>query len=117
MTIPKIKICGITQAEEIQMLNRAGVDYAGFVFYGPSKRNIDIETAKALAKDLNPKIKKTAVTVSPSAEDINRIEEAGFADVSYFNKTFKRIVGITPLQYRMREFEIEEESEMPLSEE
>lgn len=81
MTIPKIKICGITQAEEIQMLNRAEVDYAGFVFYGPSKRNIDIETAKALAKDLDPKIKKTAVTVSPSAEDIKRIEEAGFADI------------------------------------
>lgn len=31
--VPQIKICGITQDEEIQWLNEADVSYAGFVLY------------------------------------------------------------------------------------
>ncbi|MBR0138334.1 MAG: response regulator [Erysipelotrichaceae bacterium] len=57
-----------------------------------------IARSKDLLKKINYKVYQVA-------------EEAGFADVSYFNKTFKRVVGITPLQYRMKEFDIEEENE------
>ncbi len=32
--MPKIKICGITRPQEAECLNEAGVEYAGFVFYG-----------------------------------------------------------------------------------
>ena len=42
----KIKICGITTEEEVKWLNQANVDYAGFVFYEPSKRNVTLEQAK-----------------------------------------------------------------------
>lgn len=40
-------------------------------------------------------------------------EMAGFTDVSYFNKIFKREVGITPLQYRMKEINRNAESDDP----
>lgn len=74
----KIKICGITKEEEIRMLNDASVDYAGFVFYEKSKRNISIEAAAKLKEKLSPSIKSVAVTVSPNARLIEKIDDAGF---------------------------------------
>ena len=75
----KIKICGITREEEIQYLNSAGVDYAGFVlFYPKSKRNIGTEQAKRLISLLDPAILPVAVTVSPTIEQLREIEQAGF---------------------------------------
>ena len=74
----KIKICGITKEEEIQMLNEACVDYAGFVFYEKSKRNISVEASAKLKEKLSPSIKSVAVTVSPDADLVDRIEAAGF---------------------------------------
>ena len=45
MTDMKIKICGITSEKEADYLNDNKVDFAGFVFYEKSKRNITIEKA------------------------------------------------------------------------
>lgn len=74
----KIKICGITKIEEIEMLNRAKVDYAGFVFYEKSKRNIDPEKAAELAKGLDKGIKKVAVTVSADEAIAKKAADLGF---------------------------------------
>lgn len=76
--VMKIKICGITKEEEIRMLNDACVDYAGFVFYEKSKRNISVEDAAKLKGKLAPSIKSVAVTVSPDADLVDRIASAGF---------------------------------------
>ena len=74
----KIKICGITKKEEIEMLNRAKVDYAGFVFYEKSKRNIDPEKAAELAKGLDKGIRKVAVTVSADEAIAKKAADLGF---------------------------------------
>lgn len=75
----KIKICGLTKPSEAKYLNRNAVDYAGFVLFFPkSRRNISIECAKNIFKELNPDIKKVAVTVAPDLEQVREIEEAGF---------------------------------------
>lgn len=74
----KIKICGITRVNETEYLNEAGVDYAGFVFYEKSKRNVTVQKAKELINLLNPEIKKVAVMVSPTADMIENIKEVGF---------------------------------------
>lgn len=75
----KIKICGLTSVEETEYLNRNDVDFAGMVlFYEKSKRNITIEKAKCIMARLSPKIKKVAVVVSPTLEQIKQIENAGF---------------------------------------
>lgn len=74
----KIKICGITRESETEALNRMQVDYAGFVFFEKSKRNVSIEQAKEIKKHLKPSIKTVAVTVNPTPDLIDEIIEAGF---------------------------------------
>ena len=74
----KIKICGITRESETEVLNRMQVDYAGFVFFEKSKRNVSIEQAKEIKKHLKPSIKTVAVTVNPALDLIDEIIEAGF---------------------------------------
>lgn len=75
----KAKICGITRPQEVQWINSAGADYAGFVlFFEKSKRNISIEEAKILIRDLDKRITPVAVTVKPTLEQIQEIEKIGF---------------------------------------
>lgn len=64
--------------EDAKFLNEAKADYAGFVFYEKSKRNVTFAEAKEIAKVLHPQIKKVAVTVSPTAEWIKEIEQLDF---------------------------------------
>ncbi len=74
-----IKICGLTRMEEATYLGDAKVDYAGFVLFFPkSKRYVTIAQAKEIFKGLPAEIKKVAVVVSPSLEQVRAIEEAGF---------------------------------------
>ncbi|MFA9376440.1 MAG: phosphoribosylanthranilate isomerase [Lachnotalea sp.] len=76
----KIKICGITKREEVEMLLDNQVAYAGMVlFYPKSKRNNTLENAKILLEMLkDSSIETVAVTVSPTKEEIRNIQEVGF---------------------------------------
>lgn len=76
--MPEIKICGLTKVREAEYINEASVDYAGFVFYEKSKRNVSIEKAREISQNLDKKVKRVAVCVNPNAELIRQIEEAGF---------------------------------------
>ena len=79
MAVPKIKICGITAAREVQWLNENKVDYAGFVFFEKSKRNLTMPQAKALLDGLDQTVRPVAVTVSPTVELVEEIQKNGFA--------------------------------------
>lgn len=74
----KIKICGITSEKEADYLNDNKVDFAGFVFYEKSKRNITIDKARLIMDGLNSSIKKVAVMVSPTLDEVLKKEKAGF---------------------------------------
>lgn len=75
----KVKICGLTSPAESRYLNENHVDFAGMVLFFPkSKRNISIEQAKEIMVALDASIKRVAVVVSPSIEQIRQIETAGF---------------------------------------
>ncbi|WP_299143742.1 phosphoribosylanthranilate isomerase [uncultured Dialister sp.] len=75
----KIKICGLTSPEEAALLDPSHVDAAGMVLFCPkSKRNITIERAVEIIKALPKGIKKVAVTVSPTVEEADLAEKAGF---------------------------------------
>ena len=74
----QIKICGLTWAEEAEYLNEAKADYAGFVFYEKSKRNVSVERAGQIIKELDSSIKKVAVTVSPDAGLIDMLQNSAF---------------------------------------
>ena len=75
----KIKVCGLTTKKEAEFLNENKVDLAGMVMFFPkSKRNITPNTAKEIISALNKSIKKVAVVVSPSYEEIKIIESLDF---------------------------------------
>ena len=75
----KIKICGLTSPAEARYLNENHVDFAGMVLFFPkSKRNISIEQAMEIMAALDASIKRVAVVVSSSIEQVRQIEAAGF---------------------------------------
>ena len=75
----KIKVCGLTTKKEAEFLNENNVDLAGMVMFFPkSKRNITPDTAREIISALNKNIKKVAVVVSPSYEEIKIIESLDF---------------------------------------
>lgn len=76
----KVKICGLTDEREVEMLKENGTDYGGIVLYfEKSKRNCETEKAEALVKQLKQAgIASVAVTVSPTLLQVREIERAGF---------------------------------------
>ena len=78
MYMIKIKICGLTSAEDAQIINNLGVEYAGVVMFFPkSKRNTSPEKAREIISAIET-AKTVAVVVSPTVEQIKIIEECGF---------------------------------------
>ncbi len=73
-----VKICGLSRPEDIAAVNEAKADYAGFVFFEKSKRNISLETAAALLAQLDPRIKSVAVCVSPDVALFDQLEALQF---------------------------------------
>ena len=67
----KVKICGLSTVEAVEMAVLAGADYIGFVF-AESKRQVSLEQAHELAKLVTGKTKIVGVFVSPSLEDLEQ---------------------------------------------
>ena len=93
--VPKIKICGITSEAEAEHLNESKVDYAGFVFFEKSKRNISLEKAEKIFEYLSPDIKKVAVMVSPDEQMISRFNETGFDIIQIHGEITEQILRLT----------------------
>ena len=66
----RVKLCGLTRAEDIEAVHRLEPEYIGFVFAEKSKRYVSPEKAAELKKLLNPEIKAVGVFVD---EDINKV--------------------------------------------
>lgn len=76
-----VKICGITRSEEAEMLNRAGPDMAGFVFYPPSRRCIDIGRALEIRDILDRSISSVGVFVDEDPRIIADAVGSGAIDI------------------------------------
>lgn len=74
----QVKICGLKRPQDIRAVNEAKSDYAGFVFFEKSKRNISFETARELLPLLDSDIQSVAVCVSPDAALVRNISGLGF---------------------------------------
>ncbi|MDD4775174.1 MAG: phosphoribosylanthranilate isomerase [Syntrophomonas sp.] len=75
----KIKICGLTRAEDIDAVNRYLPDYIGFVL-APSRRRITPETAGRLKRGLDPRIRAVGVFVNQDIQMIIDLCQAGILD-------------------------------------
>lgn len=93
MKIPKIKICGLTTKEDAEILNEYNVDYAGFVlFYPKSKRNLKCQEALEIIKGLKKEVKKVAVVVEPTIEQIEQIQSMGFDYIQIHGMIAKKVI-------------------------
>ena len=95
--VPQIKICGITQDEEIQWLNEADVSYAGFVLYEKSCRYIPISKTQELFEKLNDNIKKVAVAVSPDVTMVKQVMDAGFDILQVHGNLTEEVLAVTEI--------------------
>lgn len=75
----KIKICGLKRLEDIEYVNAALPDYAGFVFAG-TKRRVTPEQAAELRKGLDAKITAVGVFVDEPVNNIVKLVQNGIID-------------------------------------
>ncbi|MCL5776604.1 phosphoribosylanthranilate isomerase [Limibaculum sp. FT325] len=61
----RVKICGLSTSEGVAAAVAAGARYVGFVFFPPSPRSVDPETARVLALEVPPGIAKVGLFVDP----------------------------------------------------
>lgn len=66
----RIKICGITRAEDAHRAVELGAHALGFVFYGGSPRCISVTAASAIIKELPPYVTAVALFVNPEPADV-----------------------------------------------
>ena len=74
----RVKICGLHPARDVQLCIDLGVDFLGFIFYGKSPRNVDLEEIKKLKSYNKLNSKFVAVTVNPSDEFIKSVVLGNF---------------------------------------
>lgn len=90
----EIKICGLTRPEEARMLNSSRADYAGFVlFYEKSRRNNTVQNAWQVLRYLDRNIKRVAVVVSPTLEQVKMIEQMDFHIIQVHGKLSDEVLG------------------------
>jgi phosphoribosylanthranilate isomerase len=66
----KIKVCGITNADQLKHLEELGIDYAGMIYYNKSSRYVSDKLSSEAVKKLNLSIQKVGVFVNASEKDI-----------------------------------------------
>ena len=78
----KVKICGLSTAEQVQTSIKYGADFCGFILnYPKSHRFIEFEKAKELIKIEKKNTKYVAVLVNPNE---NELEKFSKLNIDYF---------------------------------
>jgi phosphoribosylanthranilate isomerase len=74
----RLKVCGMTQLDQVRKLDEAGVDFAGFIFYPKSPRYVGKHFRPEQLKKARLRLGKVGVFVNPQYEDILRqVDEYG----------------------------------------
>ena len=66
----RVKICGLTRAQDVQSAVAAGADALGFVFYPPSPRAVQPGEAAVLAAAVPPFVTRVGLFVDPDADTV-----------------------------------------------
>lgn len=81
----RVKICGITRAEDLHAACEAGADALGFVFYEKSPRHLSVEAAAALLRELPPFVQSVGLFVNADPAFIASLLEAVPLDLLQFH--------------------------------
>ncbi|MBG30186.1 MAG: phosphoribosylanthranilate isomerase [Opitutae bacterium] len=80
MTVPEIKVCGITRPEDATFALTEGADFLGFILYHKSPRRVTLQEALALFDAAEvPKEKRVAVDVNPNPSHLSQLKKEGFS--------------------------------------
>ena len=105
MSKTRIKLCGLFSPCDAGYVNRAMPDYAGFVFYEKSHRNVTPGQARALRRAIHPAIKTVGVFVDAPQEQIAMLQLDKIIDVVQLHGGEDDFL-ITHLRYTLPEAEI-----------
>ena len=78
---PLVKICGLSTPESVDAALDAGADFVGFVFFGPSPRNVSLAAAADLGRRAAGRAKTVALTVDADDALIDSICRAVAPDI------------------------------------
>jgi len=81
----RVKICGITRAQDLHAACAAGVDALGFVFYEKSPRNLSIEAAAELVRALPPFVQSVGLFVNADPAFVENVLDAVPLDLLQFH--------------------------------
>jgi len=76
-----VKICGLSTRETLDVALDAGADMVGFVFFPPSPRHLNLETARELGNAAKRRAVKVALTVDADDATLSNIVEALQPDI------------------------------------
>ncbi len=88
----RVKICGMTDAFEVEKAVEAGVDALGFIFVKESPRAIDPEEAKEIISQLPPFVDAVGVFMNQDPEAVSEL-------VHYCGLTVVQLHGQEPPEY------------------
>lgn len=69
----EVKICGLTNADDVMAAQDNGADYVGFVLYSGSPRGISAMDLNKILDQVNLKCKAIGVFVNESREEVEKI--------------------------------------------
>ena len=72
----RVKICGITRAEDGRAAAQAGADAIGLVFYAKSPRYVEVSQAQAICAALPPFVNVVALFVDAPREQVVKVVDA-----------------------------------------
>jgi phosphoribosylanthranilate isomerase len=81
----RVKICGFTRPDDAVAAVRLGADAIGLVFYPPSPRHVEIETARVIAGVLPPFVTVVGLFVDDAAKGIREVLERVRIDLIQFH--------------------------------
>jgi phosphoribosylanthranilate isomerase len=76
-----VKICGLSTRETLDVALDVGADMVGFVFFPPSPRHLDLETARDLGRQVKRRALKVALTVDADDATLANIVDALQPDI------------------------------------
>ena len=68
----RVKVCGMTEIDQIRQLDAMGVDFAGFIFYPKSPRYVLRHLAGEQVKKARFRLGKVGVFVNATYDDVMR---------------------------------------------
>ena len=81
----RVKICGITRAQDLHAACEAGADALGFVFYAKSPRRVSAAEAAALVRELPPFVQSVGLFVDADPAFVEAVLETVPLDLLQFH--------------------------------